>query len=205
VRFAGLTYKTPCNPLLSLGSSENIATAEGKLLTPMAGGFALLSLPIWFGTTVALCTVTARGVIRIMRSAFYITGAGALAIGLAILATPTRTKAQETPSDRFEITLSQPVTVGNKVLTPGEYSVKPLTLAGGDAPVLMISGPRGIHLQTAALITATVENRIQPETRVTLHHIGSRYYLDNIWVKGMDYGYHFPLPKGVKKPAGEVQ
>jgi hypothetical protein len=128
-----------------------------------------------------------------------------LAIGLAMLAAPIKIEAQQTTNDRFDITLSYPVTIGSKVLQPGNYSVEPLTIAGGDTPVLLISGERGIRVKTSAMVAPTVENRIQPETRVTLHHIGQRYYFDKIWVKGVAYGYHFPLPKGVKEPATEVQ
>lgn len=115
-----------------------------------------------------------------------------------MLAAPGKLDAQQTTNDRFDITLSHPVTIGNKVLQPGNYSVEPLTITGGDTPVLQFSGERGIQVKTAAMVAPAVENRIQPETRVTLHHIGHRYYFDKIWVKGVAYGYNFPLPKGVK-------
>jgi hypothetical protein len=124
---------------------------------------------------------------------------------LGMLAAPNRTVAQQMANDRFDIALSHPVTVGAMTLQPGNYSVEPLTITGGDSPVLLIDGPRGIHLRTAAMTTAAFENRIEPETRVLLHHIGGRYYFDKIWVKGMAYGYNFALPKGVKGRGTEVQ
>jgi hypothetical protein len=127
----------------------------------------------------------------------------ASAIGLAMLATPNTIKAQQTPSDRFDIALAYPVTIGNKILQPGNYSVEPLTIAGGEAPVLLIGGDKGIRLETSAMVAPAIENRIQPETRVLLHHIGNRYYFDTIWVKGVAYGYRFPLPKGVKVRASQ--
>jgi hypothetical protein len=129
----------------------------------------------------------------------------ALAIGLGMLAVPNKIEGQQSTDDRFNITLAYPVTIGKKVLQPGNYSVEPLTITGGDAPVLLISGERGIRLKSSAMVAPAVENRIQPETRVTLYHIGQRYYFDNIWVKGVAYGFHFPLPKGVKGPGTEVQ
>ena len=135
----------------------------------------------------------------------FTTAAILLSIGLATLAVPSAIQAQQTTNDRFDITLSYPVTIGNKVLQPGNYSVEPLTITGGDAPVLVISGERGIRVRTSAMVAATVQNRIQPETHVTFHHIGDRYYFDKIWVKGMAYGYHFPLPKGIKDSGTEVQ
>jgi hypothetical protein len=142
---------------------------------------------------------------KTMKGTGLISAAIALAIGLAMLAAPNKIEAQQTTNDRFDITLSYPVTIGSKVLQPGNYSVEPLTITGGDTPVLLISGERGLRVKTSAMVAPTVENRIQPETRVTLYHIGQRYYIDKIWVKGVAYGYHFPLPKGVKEPATEVQ
>jgi hypothetical protein len=57
----------------------------------------------------------------------------ALAIGLVMLAAPNKIEAQQTKNDRFDITLSYPVTIGGKVLQlqPGNYSVEPLTITGG--------------------------------------------------------------------------
>jgi hypothetical protein len=142
---------------------------------------------------------------KTMKGTGFTSAAIALAIGLAMLASPNKIEAQQTTNDRFDITLSYPVTIGSKVLQPGNYSVEPLAITGGDTPVLLISGERGLKVKTSAMVAPTVENRIQPETRVTLHHIGQRYYFDRIWVKGVAYGYHFPLPKGVKEPVTEVQ
>jgi hypothetical protein len=125
----------------------------------------------------------------------------ALAMASAFLAAPNST-AQQTASDRFEITLTNPVTVGNKVLQPGIYSVEPLTLAGGDAPVLSISNDGGVKLETSAMVSPALQNRIQPETRVVLRQVGQRYYFDKIWVKGLSYRYRFKLPKAAKAGAG---
>src|SRR5580700_10079182 len=89
---------------------------------------------------VATHTVTARGVMRTKDiTRFPSSAAIALAIGLAALAMPGKIEAQQTASDRFDISLSHPVTIGNKVLQPGNYSLEPVNLAGGDAPALSIS------------------------------------------------------------------
>ncbi len=119
-----------------------------------------------------------------MKNPRFISAAIAIAIGLAMLAVPNSIKAQQTPSDRFDIALAYPVTIGKTILQPGNYSVTPLTIAGGDTPVLSISDEKGIRLKTTAMVAAAVQNRIQPETRVLLHHIGNRYYFDTIWVQG---------------------
>jgi hypothetical protein len=129
----------------------------------------------------------------------------ALAIGFAAFAAPARVQAQIPATDRFDITLSHPVTIGNRVLDPGIYSLNPLDIAGGDSPVLSIRGDNGLKFETAAMIARTVENRVQPETRVILRQVGQRYYFDKIWVKGQAFGYRFPLPKGVKGPGTEIQ
>lgn len=140
---------------------------------------------------------------RTIKSASFISATIAFAIGLAILAGTNKIDAQQTPSDRFNITLSHPVTLGNQVLLPGNYRVEPLTIAGGDAPVLLIRGDKGISFKTSVMVAPALENRIQPETRVLLRHIGHRYYFDKIWVEGVAYGYRFPPPKSVKERASE--
>ncbi len=101
-------------------------------------------------------------------------------------------------SDRFDITLPHAVTVGNKVLQAGNYSVKPLNMAGGDAPVLTFRAENGMIFKTSAMVSPTAENRLQPETRVVLRRVGRRYYFDTIWVQGLAYGYRFPAPKNAK-------
>jgi hypothetical protein len=132
----------------------------------------------------------------------------ALAIGLATLAMPGKIEAQQTASDRFDISLSHPVTIGNKVLQPGNYSIEPVTIAGGDAPAVsisMINADNGRMFETTTMIVPTAQTGIQPETRVLLRHVGHSYYFERIWVKGLMYGYDFPLPKGVKGRGREVQ
>jgi hypothetical protein len=163
-----------------------------------------LTSPSQFGTRVA-CIAYSEEFMKTKKRTSFTSAAIALATGLAMLAAPNKIEAQQTTNDRFDITLPYPVTIGSKVLQPGNYSVEPLTITGGDAPVLLISGERGLKVKTSVMVAPTVENRIQPETHVTLHHIGQRYYFDKIWVKGVAYGYHFRLPKGVKGPATDVQ
>ena len=106
--------------------------------------------------------------------------------------------AQILTSDIFEVTISNTVTIGDKMLPPGDYKIEPLNIAGGDAPVLLIRGSNDSKVRVATKVIPTVENRLQPETRVLYHHIGDRYYFDRIWVKGLAYGYKFELPKNVK-------
>ena len=41
----------------------------------------------------------------------------------------------------------------------------------------------------------TLDPNTARDTKVVLHHYGSDYYFDKIWVQGKDYGYEFPLPQ----------
>ena len=124
-----------------------------------------------------------------------------LSFTAAFLAPPAN--AQTKPADSFEITVLHPLTIGNQILQPGDYKVEPLSIAGGYTPVLLFRGPNDTKQQIAAKTVPTVENRLQPETRVLYHHIGDRYYFDRIWVKGVAYGYKFELPKNVKAARDE--
>jgi len=131
-----------------------------------------------------------------------------LAMAFAVLPAPHNLNAQQIASDRFQVALSHPVTIGNKVLQPGNYSIEPVNIAGGDAPALSISlidANYGRTFETTAMIVPTAQTSIQAETRVILRHVGRNYYFERIWVKGLTYGYDFPLPKGVKGRGREVQ
>ena len=121
----------------------------------------------------------------------------ASALSVFALVLPSAT-AQVTSTDIFDITISNQVTIGDKTLQPGDYKVEPLSIAGGDSPVLLFRGGNDNKVRLAAKVIPTVENRLQPETRVLYHHIGDHYYFDRIWVKGLAYGYKFELPKNVK-------
>ena len=114
--------------------------------------------------------------------------AGVFSLMAALAVTPA--KAQTTATDAFEISLSNPVTVG-------------LNIAGGEAPVLTFRGINDARVRLVAKVIPTAQNRTQPETRVLFHHIGNRYYFDRIWVKGFAYGYKFELPKNVKSDGPE--
>lgn len=133
-----------------------------------------------------------------------LTFASLLAMSAAILSVPTTAQAQSYPSsDIFEVTLSHPTTISGKILQPGNYNMEPLNIAGGDSPVLVIRGDKDLRIDVSAMTIATSSTRPQSYTRVLFHHIGNKYYLDRIWVKGQNYGYKFPLPKDVAARAGE--
>jgi hypothetical protein len=130
--------------------------------------------------------------------------ASVLSITAAILSVPDKAQAQSYPSsDTFQVTLLHAVIVNGKALQPGNYNMEPLNIAGGDSPVLVIRGDNETHVEISAMTFPTYAPRPQTATRVLFHHIGGKYYIDRIWVKGQNYGYAFKLPKDVVARAGE--
>lgn len=132
-----------------------------------------------------------------MKSKSFTFAASALVLGLATLVTPNTIQAQPM-FDRVDVTLPYSVTIGDKTLQPGNYVIQQMDSQSGGGQVLLIYGDNGMKFQTSALTIPALQNRTQPDTRVILHHIGSDYYFDKVWVQGKDYGYEFPLPNSVK-------
>jgi hypothetical protein len=128
-------------------------------------------------------------------------GAVALAM-LGMLAAPNKIQAQPL-NDRVEVNLPYSVTIGDKILQPGNYTIQELDSIS-KSPVLLIYGDNGMKFETSAMTIGAVENRTQPGTRVILHHIGNDYYFDKIWIQGKDYGYEFVLPNNVKQRENEA-
>src|SRR5580704_16688357 len=116
-----------------------------------------------------------------------------LLLGLATLAAPKAVQAQPM-WDRVDVNLPYSVTVGNKTLQPGEYTIEQQEEPTGDSGILLIYGDHGMVFETSTLAIPAMRNYAEPDTRVTLHHVGNNYYFDTIWVQGKNYGYEFPLP-----------
>ncbi len=121
--------------------------------------------------------------------------AGVLALGLA---TWTPSKAQGPMYDRVKVNLPYSVTIGERTLQPGDYTIQQLRDQGGGSRVLLIYSDSGMKFETSAMTIPALENRTQEDTRVLLHHFGNDYYFDKVWIQGKDYGYEFPLPDAVK-------
>jgi hypothetical protein len=132
-----------------------------------------------------------------MKTRSFTFAASALALGLATLVVPRQIQAQPL-WDRVDVNLPYSVTIGDKILQPGSYVIQQLDSSSGGSQVLLIYGDNGMKFETSALTIPALENRTQSDTRVILHHIGSDYYFDKVWVQGKDYGYEFPLPNSVK-------
>jgi len=96
--------------------------------------------------------------------------------------------------DGIKVTLPQPVTVGDKVLEPGEYEIRRPSSANRD--ILQIFNKDKMVYETNALTVATGPDDKDPkETKVVLYHIGDAYYFDKIWMEDKSYGWEFPLPE----------
>src|SRR5436853_5851914 len=86
------------------------------------------------------------------------------------------------PIDGIKVTLPQPVTVGDKVLDPGEYEIRRPSSANRD--ILQIYNKDKMVYETNVLTVPTgPDNKDPKETKVVLHHIGDAYYFDKIWME----------------------
>jgi len=99
--------------------------------------------------------------------------------------------------DGIKVTLPEPVTIGDKVLQPGEYEIRRPSSANRD--ILQIFNKDKMVYETNVLTVATGPDKDNPkDTRVLLHHIGNAYYFDKIWMEDKNYGWEFPLPGRVQ-------
>jgi hypothetical protein len=131
----------------------------------------------------------------VVNAATPIANAAALAIGVA--AFTTGSQAQGPLWDKVIVNLPYSVTVGDRTLDPGEYSIKQLSSPGGAQRVLLIYKD-DMKFETSAMTIPALDNNTPEDTKVMLHHIGSDYYFDKIWIQGKNYGYEFVLPDAVK-------
>ena len=125
-----------------------------------------------------------------------LTIAGLLVAGFA--ATTATVKAQGPLYDVVTVDLPYRVTLNDTVLEPGHYVIRQLDSPGGGSRVLQIFTNNGMRLKTSALTIPALDINTPSNTRVILHHYGSDYYFDKVWIQGKDYGYEFPLPSAVK-------
>jgi len=132
-----------------------------------------------------------------MKLGTFATAAG-LAVGLAVLSTPG--SAQGPLWDVVHVNMPYTVTIGGKTLQPGNYTIQQNRDSGGGSRVLLIyaDSDQGTKFETSAMTIPTLDPDTARDTKVVLHHYGSDYYFDKIWVQGKDYGYEFPLPRSVK-------
>src|SRR5687767_3575617 len=91
-------------------------------------------------------------------------------------------------NDEITVTLPHPVTVGEKVLEPGQYEMRRESASATDK-VFRIYNDDKMMFETSANTIPAEANKTPDDTKVILHHIGNAYYLDKIWIQGKDYGF----------------
>ncbi|MEP6713967.1 MAG: hypothetical protein ABJC09_00240 [Terriglobia bacterium] len=121
---------------------------------------------------------------------------GALVAGFA--ASTVGANAQGPLYDKVIVDLPYSVTINNTVLQPGHYVIRQMDDGGTNSRILMIFADNGMKLKATAMTIAALDNNTPDKTSVVLHHYGSDYYFDKVWVQGKNYGYEFPLPPAVK-------
>ena len=133
---------------------------------------------------------------RFMKLSTVLTTAGFLVAG-GIAATGSLF-AQGPLYDKVIVDLPYRVTLNNTMLEPGHYVIRQLDDPGGGSRVLQVFSDDGMKLRASTLTIPTLDNNTPENTKVILHHYGSDYYFDKIWIQGKNYGYEFPLPESVK-------
>jgi len=99
--------------------------------------------------------------------------------------------------DGIKVNLPEPVTIGEKVLQPGEYEIRRPSSVNRD--ILQIFNKDKMVYETNVLTIPTGPDKENPkDTKVLLHHIGDAYYFDKIWMEDKNYGWEFPLPGRVR-------
>lgn len=121
----------------------------------------------------------------------------AAALALGVTAFNIGTQAQGPLYDKVIVNLPYTVTVGERVLEPGEYTIRQLPSQGNASRVLLMYKD-DVKFETSAMTIPTLDNSTPEDTKVVLHHIGNDYYFDKIWIQGKNYGYEFILPDAVK-------
>jgi hypothetical protein len=104
--------------------------------------------------------------------------------------------------DGIKVTLPHPVTIDDRVLDPGEYEIRRVSMHQDNA--LRIFNKDKMVYETNVLTIPAEAKETPEETKVILHHIGDKYYFDKIWMHGKDYAYEFVLPERVRAEQREL-
>jgi len=131
-----------------------------------------------------------------MKTRNYLNLAGALTLGIAMLATP-RVQAQPL-DDRVTVDMPYTTTVGHKTLQPGKYVIQRLSSQSGGGRVLLFYSDDGMKFETSAMTIPALDINTARDTKIILTRVGDDYYYNKIWVQGKQYGYEFPLPKAIR-------
>jgi hyperosmotically inducible protein len=106
--------------------------------------------------------------------------------------------AQGPMHDKVMVNFPYTVTIGERTLPPGSYTIEEDQTAGTKSYVLHVFSDNGMKLETTVGTLPAVKNTTPEDTRLVLNHYGSDYYIDQMWVQGKDYGYQFLKPDILK-------
>jgi len=137
-----------------------------------------------------------------MKTKSFATTAGAVALAFAMWITHGLLQGQAM-YDRINVNLPYTVTVGDKILQPGDYTIQQLPSTGGASRVLLIYSDSGMKFETSAMTIPALDINTARETQLILNHVGDDYYINKIWVQGKDYGYELPIPEKMKSRQNE--
>jgi hypothetical protein len=129
--------------------------------------------------------------------------AGVAALTFALCIAPGALQAQPL-YDRIHVNLPYTVTLGEKTLQPGDYTIQQLPDNGGGGRILLFYTENGMKFETSAMTIPALDTNTARDTKLVLNHVGNDYYIDKIWVQGKDYGYELPVPKGLKSREKEA-
>lgn len=123
--------------------------------------------------------------------------AKALGILLLVVGVALGVATAQTRYDQVTVNLPFRVTVGDRVLEPGEYRIRQvndnlvqITRSAG--------GPQQAGVEAPVVQILTVFNDPANETKVIFHRFGDDYYFDKMWLQGKGYGYLFIQPDSLK-------
>jgi hypothetical protein len=131
------------------------------------------------------------------------TAAASVGLALALWIVP---KALAQEWDQVHVNLPYPVTVGEKILPPGDYTIEQAHIQGTN--VLQFFADNGMKLETSAMTNDAVygpnEETTPTQTSIILQHIGDNYYFHKLYIAGDDYGFELPLPARAKEMEKET-
>jgi hypothetical protein len=133
-----------------------------------------------------------------MKNKSFATAAGAAAMTLTLWLSPAPLRSQPL-YDRIHVNIPYKLTLGDKVLQPGEYTIQQLPDNGGGSRVLLFYTDNGMKFETSALTIPALDINTARDTKLVLEHTGEDYYISKIWVQGKDYGYELPVPPALRE------
>src|SRR5262245_12692442 len=95
--------------------------------------------------------------------------------------------------DRVIVNLPYPVSLQDRMLSPGPYTIEE-NPSQSKNNVLHIFSDNGMKLEATVQTIPALDNRTPANTTVVLERHGNDYYLDKVWIQGKNYGYQFRIP-----------